>query len=136
MDRLVARALEARKIAFTMSSWLDELNPGQNAFDDNFEQFSGFGVALCEAPRGALGHWVERTQGKISHYQVITSTCWNVLFTKYLWIIVAANDASLQCSDLIFSESWHWQGAVLPRRFLSSGWNRRRSIGRWSYRLL
>ena len=77
MDRHVARALEAKKIAAAMSGWLDELNPGQNAFDDNFEQFSGFGVALTEAPRGALGHWVEITQGKISHYQVITPTCWN-----------------------------------------------------------
>ena len=77
MDRHVARALEAKKIAAAMSGWLDELNPGQNAFDDNFEQFSGFGVALTEAPRGALGHWVEITNGEISHYQVITPTCWN-----------------------------------------------------------
>ena len=77
MDRHVARALEAKKIATAMVGWLNELSPGQNAFDDNFEQFSGFGVALSEAPRGALGHWVEITKGEISHYQVITPTCWN-----------------------------------------------------------
>lgn len=77
MDRHVARAKEAVKIASAMSAWLDELQPGQRAFDDNFEQFSGYGVGLSEAPRGALGHWVEITKGKISHYQVITPTCWN-----------------------------------------------------------
>lgn len=77
MDRHVARALESAKIATAMSGWLDELTPGEKAFDDTFEQYSGFGVGLSEAPRGALGHWVEISKGKISHYQVITPTCWN-----------------------------------------------------------
>ncbi len=77
MDRHVARAQEALKIAEAMSKWLGELIPGQKAYDDNFDQYSGFGVGLTEAPRGALGHWVEITDGKISHYQVITPTCWN-----------------------------------------------------------
>ncbi len=77
MDRHLARALEAEKIAKAMSGWLEELSPGQKAYDDTFDQFSGFGVGLSEAPRGALGHWVEITKGKISHYQVITPTCWN-----------------------------------------------------------
>jgi len=77
MDRHVARAQEALKIAGAMRTWLDELVPGQTAFDRNFEQYSGFGIGLTEAPRGALGHWVEITNGRISHYQVITPTCWN-----------------------------------------------------------
>lgn len=77
MDRHVARALEAKKIATAMQGWLDELNPGQKSYDDNFNQYSGVGVGLTEAPRGALGHWVQITDGLISHYQVITPTCWN-----------------------------------------------------------
>ncbi len=77
MDRHVARAQEAVKIAEAMGLWLDELTPGEKAFDDSFEQYSGFGIGLSEAPRGALGHWVEITKGKITHYQVITPTCWN-----------------------------------------------------------
>lgn len=77
MDRHVARALESVKIAAAMNLWLDELTPGQNAYDETFDQCSGFGVGLSEAPRGALGHWVEITEGAISHYQVITPTCWN-----------------------------------------------------------
>jgi hydrogenase large subunit len=77
MDRHVARAFEAQKIAEAMDGWLNELTPGQKAYDDSFDQFSGVGIGLSEAPRGALGHWVEITEGKISHYQVITPTCWN-----------------------------------------------------------
>ena len=77
MDRHVARALEAKKIAAAMSEWLDELTPNETAYDDSFDQHSGFGIGLSEAPRGALGHWVEITDGKISNYQVITPTCWN-----------------------------------------------------------
>lgn len=77
MDRHVARALESVKIATAMEGWLTELTPGQKAYDDTFDQRSGYGVGLTEAPRGALGHWLEITEGKISHYQVITPTCWN-----------------------------------------------------------
>jgi len=77
MDRHLARALEAKKIAEAMLSWLSELTPGQKSYDDGYNQYSGVGVGLTEAPRGALGHWVEITAGSISHYQVITPTCWN-----------------------------------------------------------
>lgn len=77
MDRHVARALETVKIADAMSDWLDELSPGQTVFDRHFDQSSGYGIGLSEAPRGALGHWVEINNGRINHYQVITPTCWN-----------------------------------------------------------
>ncbi len=77
MDRHVARAMEALKVAEAMSVWLEQLSPGVSSYDNTFDQYSGFGVGLTEAPRGALGHWIEITDGKISHYQVITPTCWN-----------------------------------------------------------
>jgi hydrogenase large subunit len=32
---------------------------------------------LTEAPRGALGHWLQIADSKIANYQVITPTCWN-----------------------------------------------------------
>jgi hydrogenase large subunit len=35
------------------------------------------GLGLTEAPRGALGHWLQIAGGKISRYQIITPTCWN-----------------------------------------------------------
>ena len=32
---------------------------------------------MIEAPRGALGHWVNVKDNKISSYQIITPTAWN-----------------------------------------------------------
>lgn len=77
MDRHLARALETLKIAEAMNAWLDELDVDQVVYDNSYEQFSGFGVGLSEAPRGALGHWIQIGDGRIDHYQVITPTCWN-----------------------------------------------------------
>ncbi|MDM8525852.1 nickel-dependent hydrogenase large subunit [Desulfococcaceae bacterium HSG8] len=77
LDRHKARALEASKIAHRMKEWLGEISSG-SGYDDSFSQGTGSGEGLTEAPRGALGHWVSiGSDGKISHYQVITPTCWN-----------------------------------------------------------
>jgi len=76
MDRHKARAYETLKIATAMRGWLDELDGGP-VYDTAYRQQSGAGVGLTEAPRGALGHWVEISNGQIAHYQVITPTCWN-----------------------------------------------------------
>jgi hydrogenase large subunit len=77
MDRHIARAEETLKIAEAMDGWLDQLQVDQSAYDDYFDQHSGVGAGMSEAPRGALGHWIQVTDGKIDHYQVITPTCWN-----------------------------------------------------------
>jgi hydrogenase large subunit len=78
MDRHMARALEALKVATVMNDWLDELNVGDAVHDDSYDTpASGSGMGLTEAPRGALGHWVQIKDSKISNYQVITPTCWN-----------------------------------------------------------
>lgn len=37
----------------------------------------GQGVGLIEAPRGALGHWVQVSKSRIVRYQIITPTAWN-----------------------------------------------------------
>lgn len=77
IDRHLSRAHEALKVARAMAGWLDELDGGPT-YDQRFDQHSGFGVGLSEAPRGALGHWVNITgEGKIENYQVTTPTCWN-----------------------------------------------------------
>ena len=41
------------------------------------QNFSGEGVGITEAARGALGHWVRIENGQIEHYQIITPTAWN-----------------------------------------------------------
>lgn len=77
MDRHLARAYETAKIAGAMSAWLKEIDLGQTVYDETFDLYSGVGVGMSEAPRGALGHWVRIGNGKIDHYQIITPTCWN-----------------------------------------------------------
>jgi hydrogenase large subunit len=78
MDRLLANAHETGKIAAAMRGWLDGL-----ALDGSGYRHvatmpkAGKGFALTEAPRGALGHWVEYADGKVTGYRIITPTSWN-----------------------------------------------------------
>jgi hydrogenase large subunit len=77
LDRVAARALECQKIADAMDGWLDELEIGDAAYAHCSVPESGTGIGLTEAPRGALGHWIEISDSKISRYQVVTPTNWN-----------------------------------------------------------
>ncbi len=77
MDRHQARAHEASKIAHAMSNWLSQLNLGANGFTVKTVPVTGVGIGLGEAPRGALGHWLRVSNGKIASYQILTPTCWN-----------------------------------------------------------
>jgi len=77
MDRIVARALETQVIADAMDGWLDELEPGQPGYQPSAVPLQASGVGLTEAPRGALGHWMDVEDGVISRYQVVTPTNWN-----------------------------------------------------------
>lgn len=77
IDRHLARANEALKIVQAMKTWTEQLTT-DSPFDAAFEQGTGKGEGLTEAPRGALGHWVNIDGNvKIANYQVITPTCWN-----------------------------------------------------------
>jgi hydrogenase large subunit len=85
MDRHMARALEAQKVANAMSGWLGELTTGGDVYTAYNAPYDASGEGLTEAPRGALGHWVSTTVGgdspvggpAIGNYQVVTPTCWN-----------------------------------------------------------
>ncbi len=79
LGRHAARALEAKLVADAMDGWLDELDPGQTAYEEvSAPKKAKIGIGLTEAPRGALGHWITTTRrGKIDRYQVITPTNWN-----------------------------------------------------------
>ena len=46
-------------------------------YRDHGEIENQLGHGLTEAPRGALGHWVNIKDNKISSYQIITPTAWN-----------------------------------------------------------
>lgn len=79
-DRELSRPLESLKVANAMLGWLTDLSgmlsePSYISYD---VPANGIGAGLTEAIRGALGHWVKYDNNKkISHYQVITPTCWN-----------------------------------------------------------
>jgi Ni,Fe-hydrogenase I large subunit len=77
MGRHVARALECKLVAERCLEWLEEVDPSQPSFRDFSIPATSQGVGLTEAPRGALGHWLEIENHKISRYQCIVPTTWN-----------------------------------------------------------
>ena len=77
MGRHAARAIECKFIADQCTEWVNQLDPSKPSYTD-FEipsEASGFG--LTEAPRGALGHWLEIEAYKIKQYQCVVPTTWN-----------------------------------------------------------
>jgi hydrogenase large subunit len=78
MDRHVARALEAQKVANAMKGWLAAVNPSASGFTSASVRTSSTGIGWTEAPRGAIGHWLRTdSSGKVASYQILTPTCWN-----------------------------------------------------------
>jgi hydrogenase large subunit len=77
MDRHLARANEALLVAQNMLTWVGQINTSAaNSVTANVPT-SATAIGLTEAPRGALGHWLQISNGKISRYQIVTPTCWN-----------------------------------------------------------
>lgn len=99
MDRLRGRAIESLwmcifmlgmpskdangVVSFAGNGWLDKLQAlgGANvpAFHRSATPPTGTvkGFGLVEAPRGALGHFITATSGKINAYQCVVPTTWN-----------------------------------------------------------
>jgi hydrogenase large subunit len=78
MDRHLARAQEALKVAQAIQSWSGQLTVNASAYTaPKVPSTTRSAYGLTEAPRGALGHWVQATSGRIDRYQIITPTCWN-----------------------------------------------------------
>ena len=78
LDRHLARALEAETLAVAMSEWVDQLDPAGAVYTEHDLPQTAQSQGLTEAPRGALGHWLNINEGKIARYQVISPTTWNV----------------------------------------------------------
>ena len=87
LGRTAARGLECSWAAHKMKYFHDKLianiKAGQTATAniDNWEPKTWpvecKGVGYCEAPRGALGHWIRIKNAKIDNYQCIVPTTWN-----------------------------------------------------------
>ena len=78
MDRIRARAYEARLLATEMKNWLAGVVVDGAVYEPWTNPVEASAAGMTEAPRGALGHWIGIAGGKISHYQVITPTCWTI----------------------------------------------------------
>ena len=61
MDRHLARAYEALKVAQAMLDWVNDLEANINdpIYTEPVALTSVSGIGLTEAPRGALGHWLD-----------------------------------------------------------------------------
>ena len=87
LGRTAARGIETVLVARRMSRWFDELvtrikggdvttfTGGQVGARHLARHGQGYG--FLDAPRGALGHWVQIANGKISRYQCVVPSTWN-----------------------------------------------------------
>jgi [NiFe] hydrogenase large subunit/hydrogenase large subunit len=87
LGRTAARGIETVLLARRMNTWYDafvqRINSGdtQTFTKDKWEpdswpaQAQGYG--FLDAPRGALGHWVQIENGRISRYQCVVPSTWN-----------------------------------------------------------
>ena len=87
LGRHAARALECHWAAKKMVQYTDDLTANIRAGDEtaaNMEKWDPKtwpkecrGAGLCEAPRGALGHWCVIRDTRIENWQAIVPTTWN-----------------------------------------------------------
>jgi hydrogenase large subunit len=87
LGRTVARGLETRLAARWLSEEYDRLianiKAGDTAtantklWDPKTWPAQARGCGFSEAPRGALGHWVHISEGKIENYQIVVPSTWN-----------------------------------------------------------
>ncbi|MBZ5701514.1 MAG: nickel-dependent hydrogenase large subunit [Acidobacteriia bacterium] len=87
LGRIAARAIETQLLARELPKWIDELD--HNLMHGNLRVHNGErwdpatwpknaqGWGFHEAPRGALGHWVEIEDRKIKNYQCVVPSTWN-----------------------------------------------------------
>lgn len=77
LGRHAARALEARVVLRRCEAWLDRVELAQRSCADFKITENGTGAGLWEAPRGALGHWLEIEGYKVKNYQCVVPSTWN-----------------------------------------------------------
>jgi hydrogenase large subunit len=87
LGRIAARAIETKIMASQLKAWVAEIqkhlgsgdlriHAGEKWDPDTWPKTArGFG--FHEAPRGALGHWVEIEDKKIKNYQCVVPSTWN-----------------------------------------------------------
>jgi hydrogenase large subunit len=87
LGRTAARGLEAQWAARRMKDFHAELVANIKAGDSSTANTTLWepkswpaeckGAGPCEAPRGALGHWIRIKDTRIANYQCVVPTTWN-----------------------------------------------------------
>ncbi len=77
LGRTAARCLETKIIADAMGGWLNQLNSGGSTMSSWRMPSKASGMGLNEAPRGALGHWININNQVIANYQMVVPSTWN-----------------------------------------------------------
>lgn len=87
LGRVAARGIETLVTAEMLPDWIGELAANMKKGDfkiHNGEKWDpstwpkeAKGYGFYEAPRGALGHWINIKAGKIENYQCIVPSTWN-----------------------------------------------------------
>lgn len=89
--RHAARAIDTLVMADAVEQWIGDLTKtlgksgiygtAGNAMIHDTSRWeppaAGKGAGLIEAPRGALGHWIEVADRKVKQYQMVVPTTWN-----------------------------------------------------------
>jgi [NiFe] hydrogenase large subunit len=85
LGRTIARALETKIIGEAMEGWLTQLvenvKEGDTRICQDYDYYFGndiMGAGLNDAPRGALGHWINIKDQKIGNYQLVVPSTWNL----------------------------------------------------------
>ena len=83
IGRIAARTLECKMVADAMFQWgldiIENIKKGNAAVYTDYKiPDKAQGIGLWEAPRGALGHWIDVDGKKIKNYQCVVPTTWNV----------------------------------------------------------
>jgi hydrogenase large subunit len=87
LGRVAARALETQLVANHLGEWIEQLRQNMHAgrlqvhngekWDRATWPRSARGWGFMEAPRGALGHWIDIENQAIRNYQCVVPTTWN-----------------------------------------------------------
>jgi Ni,Fe-hydrogenase I large subunit len=87
LGRVAARGIETLVIAEQLAPWIEELETNMNSgnlavhngakWDPATWPAQAMGWGVTEAPRGALGHWVQIENGTIANYQCVVPSTWN-----------------------------------------------------------
>lgn len=78
MNRIVARVLEAKKIANSMLQLLDKIIPKDSTNKAYTLTKNAVGYGFIDTTRGSLGHYVNIEENQIKNYTIITPSTWNL----------------------------------------------------------